>query len=275
MQRLAQRIWTPASRWHIGDLVWDRFQHVGREPEWPTALWGGSGEVDAWGWMWHPGELGLCVDPARAELVPEVLDWFESRARAEEVTVYFLDREEHIAAGLTRKGYVSQEEDAYHVHMMRELSDLPSPNVPDGFKLRHLQGPQDIAARVAVHRSAFHPSRVTEESYGNVRNSWPYREDLDWVVEAPDGTFAAFCLMWLDEANSVAELEPVGAHPDYRRLGLASAACLGAMRAASENGAARAIVYPPGRVDPVPMKLYASIGFQAYARTVRWVKRIR
>ncbi|MFG1639395.1 hypothetical protein ACGFMK_03840 [Amycolatopsis sp. NPDC049252] len=30
MQAPAQRIWSPSSSVHVGDLVWQRFQHVGR-----------------------------------------------------------------------------------------------------------------------------------------------------------------------------------------------------------------------------------------------------
>src|ERR1700752_611086 len=138
MQRLAQRIWSPASRWHVGDLAWDRFQHVGREAEWPTAIW----DEGAWGWIWLPGELGLCVDPQRPELVDEVLDWFESTATGHGLTVYFLDPEEHIAAELAQWGYQAPDEDPCHLHMMRDLRELPVPSLPEGFKLRHLQGAQ-------------------------------------------------------------------------------------------------------------------------------------
>jgi len=115
----------------------------------------------------------------------EVLDWFEDRATGEELTVYFLDREVHIAEALKQKGYVPQDDDAYNVHMTRDLSDLPAVKAPQGFKVRHFQGLQDIPGRVAVHRAAFHPCRVTEESYTNVRNAWPYREDLDWGSRRP------------------------------------------------------------------------------------------
>ncbi len=36
--------------------------------------------------------------------------------------------------------------------------------------------------------------------------------------EAPDKTMASSTIMWLDEANGTAEFEPVGTHPNYRRL---------------------------------------------------------
>ncbi|MEV0613970.1 hypothetical protein AB0I81_11660 [Nonomuraea sp. NPDC050404] len=56
MQGLTRRLWSPGSRWHIGDLAWSRFQHVGREPEWPTSLWEHDGQVVAW--AQRPGTRG-------------------------------------------------------------------------------------------------------------------------------------------------------------------------------------------------------------------------
>lgn len=54
---------------------------------------------------------------------------------------------------------------------------------------------------VAVHRNAFAPSRMTVEKYRRIMNAPTYRPDLDLVVVAPDGTFAAFCIVWFDEVN--------------------------------------------------------------------------
>ncbi|MEU7689393.1 hypothetical protein [Microbispora hainanensis] len=76
-------------------------------------------------------------------------------------------------------------------------------------------GDADVPRRAAAHRAAFHPSRVTEESYHAVRRAWPYRPDLDWIAEAPDGSAAAFCLVWLDEANRAARIEPAGTAPGH------------------------------------------------------------
>jgi hypothetical protein len=60
-------------------------------------------------------------------------------------------------------------------------------------------------------------SEMTRESYQVVMCTWPYRHDLDQVVEAPDGRLAAFALGWLDAANRVGELEPVGTDPRCAR----------------------------------------------------------
>ena len=103
--------------------------------------------------------------------------------------------------------------------------------------------------------------------------AWPYRTDLDWVAEAPDGAFVANCLIWLDP-DGVGLIEPVGTSPEYRRQGLSRAVCLAALQALKAAGGTRAIVYPRGDdAYPIPRKLYQSMGFQPYTRTRAHIKR--
>ncbi|MBN6057733.1 GNAT family N-acetyltransferase, partial [Nonomuraea sp. RK-328] len=270
MQELCSRIWSPRSRWHAGDLAWGRFQHTGREHEWPTRLWRADGRTPAWGWVQPPGSLDLAVDPARPELAGEVLEWFAALVPGgRSVTV--LDTEEHLAAALRAAGYRPADDGPFFTRLVRDLDGLPEPAPPAGFRLRAV-GEADVPGRVAVHRAAFHPSRVTEESYRAVRAAWPYRADLDWIAEAPDGEVAAYCLVWLDEARRVAEIEPTGTLPARRRRGLARAVCLAALRAAREAGAEHAVVSPRGDdAYPAPGRLYRSMGFVPAARTVTWV----
>ena len=272
MQALAQRIWSPKSRWHIGDLAWGRFMHVGRELEWPTALWtDAGGDAFAWGWIELPNHLDLLVDPTRPELAIDVLDWFDRNAITDNRTVTVLDTEHHIVNALIAKNYQPQTQGPFFMHSSMPLtSGLPSPKIPEGFTLRHVEK-TDVEARVRVHQAAFNPSRVSAESYRNVMDSWPYRAELDWVVEAPNGEFAAFALAWLDDINGVGELEPVGTIPKYQGLGLARAASLAALHALKNVGAGSAVVYPRGDdAYPIPARLYSRMGFVPHARTVTY-----
>ncbi len=50
-----------------------------------------------------------------------------------------------------------------------------------------------------------------------------YRQDLDIVVEAPDGILAAAYNCWLDEESGTGLFEPVSTHAGHRRRGLARA----------------------------------------------------
>ena len=57
-----------------------------------------------------------------------------------------------------------------------------------------------------------------------LKNSTRYDESLDISVVTDKGVGAAFATMWYDSKNQIGILEPVGTHPDYRKLGLAKSA---------------------------------------------------
>ena len=276
MQALVQRIWSRDASWHIGDLAWQRTAMPGREGAWRTALWKEGGEVLAWGWIELPDALNLVVDPARAELADEVIAWFERMGEGERLSCMVLETEAHLVAALERAGYEPNRDAPYFTHHHMTLDALDSPVTPDGFTLRHVHA-DEAERRAAGHRAAFSdnsPSRVTTAGYSALMAAWPYRPDLDWVVEGPDGAFVATALGWLDARNKVGLLEPVGCAPAYRRRGFARAVNLATLRAMREAGAESAIVNPRGDEGyPIPGKLYRSIGFQPGARTVMYVRR--
>jgi ribosomal protein S18 acetylase RimI-like enzyme len=253
---------------HVGDIAWMRFQHSGREDEWRVRLWQEDGRDVAWAWLRLPDSmLFWCIRPdLRATLVDEVLDW------AEEPGVEVKSTDETAIAILERRGYrLDPAAKVLAVHD-RGLADEPQVSVPEGFRLRTV-GPDDLSARVELHQFVWAPSRVTEESYRDVQAAWPYRPDLDCVVEAPDGRLVSYCLAWLDPDNCVGEFEPVGTHPDFRRLGLGSAVCRFALRRLEEEGATAAMVY--AIVDPSnpgAKALYESVGFVETSRLLRYVR---
>ena len=85
---------------------------------------------------------------------------------------------------------------------------FPTRLCPTASSLGTVRTAADFHKRVALHRAVWAPSRLTEEGYRKVTSAWPYRADLDCVVEAPDGSFAAYVLSWFDEENGVGEFEP-------------------------------------------------------------------
>jgi ribosomal protein S18 acetylase RimI-like enzyme len=257
MQRLAvdqRRLLGDRACWHVGDLTWQRWQHPGREDEWDLRTWGD----EAWSWLkLDKGVLDYDVHVDRPDLLDEILA--ERRARSAHA---FADDAGRIAA-LARHGFVTP---GHELHFnARELVEAPRlPDLPDGFRYRTVAD-ADLAERVAIHREVWAPSRVTEESYANVRAAWPYRATLDCVVEAPDGRFAAYALLWPDDENGVGELEPVGVRPEFRRRGLGAAVCTFALRRWFEEGGRRAIVYCE---SDSACALYESIGFHRHATLV-------
>ena len=160
----------------------------------------------------------------------------------------------------------------WFTHHHLELVSLPA--VPDvaGYRLRAVDE-GEAAPRAACHRLAWESGTVTTAAYDALMRTPPYRPGLDWVAVAPDGTWVASCLVWLDPATGVALIEPVGCAPGHRRRGLASAVSLAALHAARDAGATEALVCPRGDDGyPVPRALYREMGFQPGERTITLVR---
>jgi ribosomal protein S18 acetylase RimI-like enzyme len=274
MQELVQRVWSPASRLHLGDLAWERSANAGRAAGWRTAVWRDgeeAGQVVAWGWLAQPGHLLMTVDPARPELAETVVEWFRTTADGPKLAAGVLETEQHLLAALAAAGFRRQDDAPYYTHHWISLDDLSEPVVPEGFTLRHVRA-DEVAQRAAVHRAAWSdlaPSSMSEEAMGEVMSTWPYRPELDWVVENEAGEFVASALIWLDEQHQVGLVEPVGVATAYRRRGLGQAVNLAALHALREAGGTRAVVCPRGDDGYTQARaLYQSIGFRPGSRTL-------
>jgi predicted N-acetyltransferase YhbS len=281
MQRAVQRTWTPDSHWHIGDLAWQSSSLADRT----VKLWRGpDGEVEAWAMLTAPASLDMHAPP---EFVPAALDWFHATTGEAEQTVTAMNSDADLTAALRAAGYQEAAEPFFQ-HCVRDLDgDLPKPSLPSGYRVRTVE-PGELAARAAVHRAAWRPkwigslqvppvdlgdgeSGMTTERYAKIAATWPYRRDLDLVVEAPDGTLAASALGWYDDVNHSALLEPVGTDPLHARRGLGAAVSLACLHAMRDAGATLAVVCPRGDdAYPVPRTLYHRIGFRDAGRTVAY-----
>ena len=268
MQALCAEVWRrvgPLAPVHVGDVAWWVYQRPNRLADARIRLWLDDGACVAFAWNWLTrGAIDCVVHPERPDLLDDVIAW------ADAPTFYALESDAAKIARLRAFGYDRIDGDASN-HMVRRLDDeIDVPRVPAGYRVRTVE-PGDLEARVEVHRAAFAPSRVVAESYRRLQREWPYRADLDHVVEAPDGSFAAFCLAWIDEENRAGLLEPVGTHPDHRRRGLATAVCTGALRSLRAIGAGVVVI---GSEDGGPAEtVYEGIGFETVTRQVPFGKK--
>ncbi|MGY6019870.1 GNAT family N-acetyltransferase [Streptomyces spinosirectus] len=299
MQGLAQRVTAVRpdlvnSDASVGELAWIWGKgHAGDGESWRRRLRFCDGELVAWGWASLPRRvrrndgsvkdvtdacLAYQVHPDHAELVDEVIDWYDGVAAGLDRTVIAQAADEFALGRWAAHGYETDQASlgdtgSWTQLNVRELDDLERPVLPDGFCFRTADetGPR---AAVQAHVDAWAPSAYTAESYEGVRRTPPYRGDLHVLVEAPDGTMAASTIMWLDEVNRTAEFEPVGTHPDYRRRGLGRALLLHGMHLARAAGARHMTVACLGApAHPEARGLYYSVGFREFTRDVPLVKR--
>lgn len=132
---------------------------------------------------------------------------------------------------------------------------------PDGFKIRPLRGQAEVAAYVELHRAAFR-STVMQEGWRMRTLQMPqYRPELDLVAVAADGRLAAFCIGWLHPQQPLAQVEPIGVHPDFHRLGLGQAILTALLQRLRLRNVQFVSLFTTTDNDPA-IKLYESIGFQ-------------
>lgn len=298
MQGLAAQVWrirpeVVGNEATVGELAWVYGKdHATQGDTWRRHLWFEGGDVVGWGWLFLPyrvsrsdgrdlevsyAYLAWQVRPDRPELVDDVLEWGGAEAGGVELRSGVRSADTDALARLARHGYSPHEPaaaaDGHWTQLnIRDLNDVPEPELPDGFRFRDAGdvGPDGV---VRAHRDAWHPSSFTEVGYAGVRPMWPYREDLHVLVEAPDGTLVASTIMWLDERNGVAEFEPVGTHQGFRRRRLGSALLYHGMRVARAAGARTMIVACLGAAAyPAARGLYYGVGFGQLSRDLPQVR---
>ncbi len=269
--RFAQRIWTPDSRWHIGDFAWEFGLEPAGRPAWHMSLWERGGDIAAWGWLTRPDRLSLAIDPVFSDLLGAVVAWASELAEVR-VSVTVLSTERYLTEALVRMGYAPDETGHFFVAHHRSLDDIPPPPVlPDGFRIRPVRGDDEVVARAALHREVWASTDLTEDVCRAMTRQWPYSFDFDWVADARDGRLVSYILGWYDDVNRVGEFEPVGTLPSFRRLGLSRALGIAVLHAFRDAGGTHAMVYARGDdAYPVPRQVYTALGFQPRGRTVTY-----
>lgn len=143
-----------------------------------------------------------------------------------------------------------------------EINSSTVPDLPDGFTFRSATGHEDAGALAEVHNAAF-SSNWTPELYRYVMESPGYEPLRELVIQAPDGTFAAFCVIWFDHLNRTGLFEPVGTHKDYRRRGFGRNIMMYGLQKMAAAGMKYATVAHFGD-NEAARRLYETCGFEPW-----------
>jgi ribosomal protein S18 acetylase RimI-like enzyme len=149
----------------------------------------------------------------------------------------------------------------------------PEAALAEGYTLRTTRPEdRDDCQRIAdLLNAAFRRDFHNAEEFRTFTRMAPsYRNDLDLVAEAPDGSFAAYVGVPYDEANRSGIFEPVCTHPDHRRQGLALALMIEGLHRLKALGAADVLV-GTGDMEPAN-RLYEAVGFSETHTGYFWRK---
>lgn len=277
LQLLARRRW-PLGR-HPGGLGWEL---TGQLPSVVDVWRRPDGSVSGWAGIDGPGELTVEADD---DVAAEALRRAVESAAGDVLELHVPDGDDALRAAAAGSGF--QRAEAW-TGMWRAASVDDRPGVVAGCVVRAV-GDHERHARIDVHRRAWRPadlpwhpdrrpatpedaeSSFDESALARTEATWLYDRDLDLVVESPQGELVGCCTVWLDPALGVAEIEPLGVVPAYRRLGLAGALCREASARVAERGGHEVFINAGPRLAyPASAAAYAKAGYQTRTRGAVW-----
>ncbi len=150
---------------------------------------------------------------------------------------------------------------------------IEQPTVAAGYTLRITQ-PEDDGdcdkLAVLLNAAFIRDFHVGAEYQTFARLAPSFRQELDLVAVAPDGSFASYVGIPYDEAIGHGIFEPVCTHPGHQRKGLARALMLEGLHRLKALGAQDVIVETG---DMIPAnRLYDSLGFTETSKGFVWRK---
>ncbi len=169
-------------------------------------------------WRKNPEPYALILDPDHVHMAKVLFDWAESSGMFE---VEILERNTVLNDLLELRGYTRSTD--FMIVREKTLTDtLPEPvNLPPGYSIRRLDPSEWTSYFEAVH-TVFH-RMGTREALVSIQPVPSNVHGLFLNVVNDQDQIAAFCSVWLDRENNVAEFEPVGTIPQFQKQGLGAA----------------------------------------------------
>lgn len=269
----------PGSEMHVGDLAWGTFHR------WPSALsalrlWTDRSErIQALTMFDATGVCDLVVRPGDAglEAAALALNWAEAERTSAAIGPEPIEL--RVGRRLQSTGLVEVLESLGFTRlpsgvpaMSRTITatDVDRPSIPDGYEIREIRA-EDLTSRVHAFDVTFRGEALSVDAYRALRGCSAYVPSLDIVAMSSANAVAAFATLWLDERNSVVQIEPAGCQPDHRRRGLTRAVILHALSRSVELGAIEALVRHVS-TNEAAHGLYRSCGFVTVSEQAGFVK---
>jgi mycothiol synthase len=173
--------------------------------------------------------------------------------------------------------------DRYFCRMARSLSEpIPEPHFPEGFALRQFPGEQEAAAWVEMFNQSFidhwNHHDLTVDKFKHELAKPDYRNDLDLIAVADDGTFVSFCscVICVEECDRTGRNEGwiayLGTRRGFRKIGLGRAMLLAGLHRLKAAGVATAILGVDAENSSGALHLYESAGFHNIRDSISYVK---
>jgi GNAT superfamily N-acetyltransferase len=221
------------------------------------------------------GASWIQIHPEYRFLERELVEWLEKQVTAmghTEIRFMVEEIDEERQVLLSGMGYENLHLESYY-RIRPPDAVISEYQLPEGFTIRHVDIMEDFVKYRDVQGSVFkHMKGMTEKLAETYRKASFYIPELDLVAVAPDESFAAFCTVRLDPVSKIAEFEPVGTHPDYRKLGLGKSLLLEGLKRLEKYNPALVCIQGAAPSEAAN-RLYDSIGLTEKTAVHEWYKK--
>lgn len=152
-----------------------------------------------------------------------------------------------------------------------KIGQISEPQLPEGFVIKSVLDEDDVEKRRIAKAIAFGAHYGPSEwppalAFKEMQKAPDYRKELDLFIVAPNGDYASFCTIWIDVKNKYGNFEPVGAHAEYRGMGLARSLLMEGFRRMAQYGITRSFM-------DSNLEFYRKVGFEETPYSYRpWIK---
>jgi mycothiol synthase len=244
------------------------------------SLWqDASGQVLAWAVLQSPfWSIDYAIHPAApAAVLQEVLSWADHRAEASRNTpfarpMWFINafKSHHHEQVIEAFGFHSQadvgEGSWTKVLFGRDARQLPERRpLPNGFRIRPLNGTNEVDAYVALHRAVFQSESMTSAWRERTLHHPAYQPELDLVLVDAEERLAGFCIGWFtprgQDEQPGGQIEPMGIRANVRGRGLGKALLIECLHQLRSAGATSLFVETDNYRDAA-FSHYQAVGFK-------------
>jgi ribosomal protein S18 acetylase RimI-like enzyme len=217
-------------------------------------------------WRNNPIPHTLILSPDHLDLASEMLDWVESRTNPE---IDACLNHHYLVELLEKRGY--QRSPDFMVKRQKLLAGTASEPVQlaTGYRFEKLEEAAWSEYFTAVH--TVFKMMDNPQSFGSILQSPSNVPELHQNIRSESGEIAAFCSVWLDRYNNLAEFEPVGTLPNHQKKGLAAALLAKASNDLRQMGCSMVSVESWSESEGAN-KLYASCGLLEIDQAYSWKK---
>jgi GNAT superfamily N-acetyltransferase len=214
----------------------------------------------------NPEQYAFILDPDHRQLTEELLDWTESNIAPE---IEILQSNQALNQLVQSRGYICSND--FMVIREKELIDIPVEpmGLAQGYSITVLDEARWQDYFCAVHE-VFN-MMDTVEAFSSIRRAPSNVDELHLDAVNEKNEIAAFCSVWLDRENNVAEFEPVGTVPQFQKKGLGAALLADACNRLREMGCPRVKVESWSE-SVGANKLYNACGLIEKDRLYSWKK---